>query len=169
MIVHSVADLRQAFRKAQHAMKLRALPHLAKTRVIAILLTALSVAPGRLDVTVRLRTNPHLRPGRRYDQGFDALQGSRIVNPHAIRARIPEPFSGPVASDARSLIADMDKTGVFRRLFGINDGLARSKVEGQWATCVFETDQLPLAGHLGPAERWLARCAHDRQRSSGSH
>jgi hypothetical protein len=28
----------------------------------------------------------------------------------------------------------MDKTRVFRRLLGIDDGLTRWKIEGQWAT-----------------------------------
>jgi hypothetical protein len=43
-----------------------------------------------------------------------------------------------VASDARSLITDIDKTGVFGRLFRIDDGLARWKIEGQLATCLTE-------------------------------
>src|SRR5262245_48034642 len=120
-------------------MEFRAFPHLAKTSVIAVLLAAPCVASRCLDVTDRLQTNPHIRPGRRYDKGFDALQGNSFANPRPVRVCISKPFAGPVASDTRPLIADVDKTGVFRRLFGVDDGFARWKIEGQLAISVIKT------------------------------
>ena len=73
VIVHLFADSGQAFRESQHVMVFRALAHFAKARMVAVLLASLCIAPGRLDMAVRPRADPHVGPGGRNGKRLDAL------------------------------------------------------------------------------------------------
>src|SRR4029079_19003390 len=65
----------------------RFVAHLAPSRVIAVLLAASGVAADGLQVFIGVRTNPDVRPRRRYDQGSDALAG-RLVDCFPVRPYI---------------------------------------------------------------------------------
>ena len=116
------ADQRQRPAEDQHLAVFRLVAHLAPARVIAVLLAAALVAPGRLDVPVRVGTDPHLGPGRRDDQRADAFQASRY------RAPARRPAAGNrtrsvrfVTGDARCGIADVAQL----RPFGGDDRIER--------------------------------------------
>ena len=72
------ADRRQAVGEGQHVMVFGALAHLPEARVIAVLLAATRIAAGGLDMTVGLRADPHICPGRGNGKRLDALEGRSI-------------------------------------------------------------------------------------------
>ena len=57
-----------------------------KARMVAVLLAPLGVAPGRLDMAVRLRADPHVRIGRR--------DGERLMRASVAGSRRPRAPSG---------------------------------------------------------------------------
>src|SRR5205085_476101 len=73
IVVHLTSDRAKGRTKLGEAFELRVVAAGAKRRVVAVLLTAARVATRRLNVPVRVGTDPHLRPRRRYCQRLDAL------------------------------------------------------------------------------------------------
>lgn len=65
-------------------------PHLAPTRIVAVLLTAASVAARGLQMAVGERADPDIFPGRRNSDAPDAAQRLPIANAFAVRAYVAE-------------------------------------------------------------------------------
>ena len=72
----------------------------APTRVIAVLLAAARVAPGRLQVTAGIRADPHIGPRRRDDQRLDPCQLGRRGNRAAVRPDVANACRRANAPDA---------------------------------------------------------------------
>src|SRR5262249_36488703 len=66
--LYPAANARERATEFDEAVVLRLVSDGSPPRVIAVLLPASSVAPDRLDVAGRRRTDPHVRPGRRNGQ-----------------------------------------------------------------------------------------------------
>jgi hypothetical protein len=83
--------------------------------VIAVLLAAAMVPPGRLDVAFRVRRDPDVRPGRRNGELADAGQRLLVLDALAARRAIAETLrSAPDAADARFGVADIVELCFFR-------------------------------------------------------
>src|SRR5690606_26148139 len=67
--LHLGADAGEGTGEGLHAVELRLVAHRPPARMVAILLAAALVAPGRLQMAVRIRTDPHVAVGRRNGQG----------------------------------------------------------------------------------------------------
>jgi hypothetical protein len=80
------ADGGQGVAKAEHALVLDVVAHLAPARMVAVLLAAPRIAARRLHVAVRARTDPHIGPGGRNGQCLDARQD--VVVAHGLAVRI---------------------------------------------------------------------------------
>ena len=93
---HVLANLRADGRKSlgelDHMFVFGALAHLAKKRMVAILLAPLGIAAGGLDVTVRKRADPDIGPGRGDGERLDPPEDVRLCQPGAIRPRVGEAF-----------------------------------------------------------------------------
>ena len=69
--------------------------------MIARLLAAFGIAPGRLKVTARAGTDPDVFPRRRDGEGFDALQSRLVTDQALIGVSIHEAAAAPDPSEAR--------------------------------------------------------------------
>ena len=69
VLAHFLPDGGKRVREGNDMLVLRAFPHLAEARVIAVLLAAFRVPARGLDVAVSERANPDVGPGRRDCQG----------------------------------------------------------------------------------------------------
>ena len=116
MVVDGLAQGRQGLGEREHVLELGALADLTKPGVITILLAALGVAAGGLDVAVGLGADPHIRVGRRDRQGTDAVERALILDLPAARPDIDEPFSDLPAADPRPFVRHVGEAG---RLGGI--------------------------------------------------
>jgi len=84
--------------------------------VIAVLAAALRVDPRRLDVAVDRLADPHVLPGRRDDQGLDALKDNRVVGGAAVGIEVGEALALAYARQSRTLTGDARETNHDRRL-----------------------------------------------------
>ena len=84
---------RKRFGKPNNALVLGAFPHLAKARVIAVLFASLGVPARRLNVSLRKRTDPDVRPRRRDGQCLDAPEHVGFGQSGPIYEGIKEAFS----------------------------------------------------------------------------
>ena len=85
-------------------------PHLAPARVIAMLLAALDVPPGCLEVAVRVRADPHVLPGRRDDERSNTFKGRLVAQSVTVGCNVAESFSHPHAADTRRAIRHIAKS-----------------------------------------------------------
>ena len=131
---------RQRLREADHPVVLRFVAHLAPLRVIAILLAPARVAPGRLQVTARIGTDPDVRPRRRDDQRPDPRAAPSRADGASVSVRVGEAPPAAVTPDARPGVGRVAETGGLRRA----DGIERRR-----------------------APRWLQRRGHARSRLAG--
>src|SRR5690606_12207939 len=65
-------DRAQRAPEAREPDELLAVPVRAEVRVVAVLLAAARVAPGRLQVAARVRAEPHPAVGRRHGERVEA-------------------------------------------------------------------------------------------------
>src|SRR5262249_6693608 len=105
------AEARQGPGEGDHAVVLRLVADLAPARVVAVLLAAAVVAPGRLEVAVGDGADPHVGPGRRDDQGADALQRFGVADRFTVGADVAEAPAGADSADARPGVADVAQPG----------------------------------------------------------
>src|SRR5690349_11995442 len=101
----------------------RAVAYLSKTRVVAVLLAALGVPPGRLQMAIDEGTDPDVGPGRRYRQRLDPRQNFGLGQTGSIRTSVAEAFPGFFTPDSWTRIRDVSEPSRFRRLLGIDDRL----------------------------------------------
>jgi hypothetical protein len=84
------ADARKRFAECDYVFVLGALADFAKARVISVLLAPFGVPTGRLNVSVRKRTDPHIRPGRWNGERFHAPEHVALGQPGTIGASVGE-------------------------------------------------------------------------------
>src|SRR4029079_14055900 len=86
--------------------------------VIAVLASAGRVTSDCLDVALRRRADPHLRPGRRDDDRPDPPEGRGVPNAASARAEVCEATTDPPALDPRVIdvdVAESARPGVTAR------------------------------------------------------
>src|SRR5690349_10947570 len=106
--VDALADRRQCLREGNEARILGFVADRRPALVVAILLAAAIVPPGRLDVALRVRRNPDVRPRRRDGQLADTGQRFLVLDPLALRRAVAEALRpAPDAADAGLGVADV--------------------------------------------------------------
>src|SRR5438094_2292259 len=124
---HRGAQTRQALAEADQAVVLLLLLRRAVIRVIQVLLPAGLVVTRRLELCVRPRRNPDVRPGRWNRERLDALEHVRVTDHLSIRVDVkkrpfaPDParhlactttLDWPAMRDERTLVVlEGDETG----------------------------------------------------------
>ena len=104
-------DVGQRGRKPLHPIELVLVAMHAPRGVIAILLATLGIASGRLQVAARMSSDPHVGPGGRTASAAIRLSLGGIANELSVRTEIGKAASLLVASDSRTLIADVAQPG----------------------------------------------------------
>jgi hypothetical protein len=69
--------------------------------VIPVLLTSAVVDPSGLDVAARVGADPHVLPGRRNDEGTDAVEGVTVGDPLSAGVDVDKALARASAPDAR--------------------------------------------------------------------
>ena len=104
---------------------LRAFAHLAKARVIAVLLAALRVASRRLNVAVGERAYPDIRPCRRDRERLDPLEHILFGEPGAVGAGVGKAGPGLLAANAGPGIGNVPQTRGLGGVLRVDDRLKR--------------------------------------------
>ncbi len=143
------ADRRQRAAEHQHAVELVRVAHRAPAAVVAVLLAAAGVAPGRLEMALALRADPDVGPGRRDRQHAQPPQLVRVLDRAALRVAVAEAAARAPPRDPGRAVGDVAQPGGRgRRGGGRRIGLRGHAVAG---------DRLALV--LLPAGHRLARPA----------
>jgi hypothetical protein len=100
--VRPATDPGQGLGEGDHAAEVLGATTLPPLWVVAVLLPPTRIAPGRLQVPVRPWADPHVGPGRRDDDGPDALELVPVTDGPSLRVAVREASSGTVAGEARS-------------------------------------------------------------------
>src|SRR4051794_37074941 len=88
--------------EAQHVVELLLVAALAPGTVVQVLLAPAGVEARRLDVTARVRADPHVLPRRRDDEVVDAREDLGVVDALAVGVDVDEPAARAAAADARA-------------------------------------------------------------------
>jgi hypothetical protein len=129
VLVHLDAQSRQRLREVEHPLVLGALADLPEGRVVAVLLAALGVAPGGLQMAVRVRADPNVRVGGRDRELADPVEGRRVLHLAAVRLHVGEALAGLLAADPGLLVGDVAQPGGFRGLARIDDRFCGRGIE----------------------------------------
>ena len=124
------ANARQGAGESGEPPVLRLVAQLAPALVIAILLASSCVAPGRLDMALRARADPYLRPGRRDGEPSNSLKRRSVVHRGAGRGDIAKPSCRSAPLDTGHAIADIAQArgpGGLGRRVRLSHGLAHRK------------------------------------------
>ena len=119
----ALPDPRQRRAELEHALELAGIARQPPVGVVAVLLAAARVAPGRLQVAVRSRADPDLLVGRRDRQGADPPQLGGVADQPAVEAAIAKAVADALAPDPGLVVADPDQPG--RRLGRRSTAVAR--------------------------------------------
>jgi hypothetical protein len=105
-------------------LELGAIPLLAPMRMVAILLAALRVAPGRLDVAARIGADPDVRPRGRDRQRADAVERRVLPDRLSVGVSVGEAGAGPASPDARRVVGYINEPRLGGRLRRIVQSVA---------------------------------------------
>jgi hypothetical protein len=83
-------DPRQRLGECQHAVELVGAPALVPVRVVAVLFAATRVPATGLDMAVRPRADPHIRPRGRDREGPDPAERLLVANRRAVSVLVGE-------------------------------------------------------------------------------
>src|SRR5207249_3286630 len=86
--------------------------------VIPVLFPAARITARRLQVSFRIRTNPHILPCRRNRERPNAFEIGSIADGTVIRALVTEAERDHLTPDAGTIVGDVMKTGGGRRFRG---------------------------------------------------
>ena len=104
---------------------------LALGAMLRVMQAALDIAAGDLDVPVRRRADPDVRPGRRNDQSLDPIQRGRVLHSRAVGVGIDKSGLARLAPNARIKTVYVDKT---RGTVGhTNLAIRRARLKGRAA------------------------------------
>src|SRR2546429_8583662 len=93
--------------KSNHPVIFGLVAHFAPARMIAVLFASLRVAPGCLNMTLRIGANPYIGPRRRNAQFFNTLQLVGVANGLAIQPDIAEVFADTLTPYTRHGVGDV--------------------------------------------------------------
>src|SRR6266571_4002686 len=105
-MLDTLANGGKSLTKSDHPVIFGLVAYFAPARMIAVLLASFRVAPGRLDMALRIGTNPYIGPGGRNAQFFNTLQLVWVVNGLAIQPDIAEAFADTLTPYARHGVVD---------------------------------------------------------------
>src|SRR5690349_16022132 len=77
--------------------------------MVAVLLPAARVARGRLQVAMRVATDPDVAVRRRYRQRADARQRALVGDPAPARVEVSEATTAAPAAQTRLRVRDVDE------------------------------------------------------------
>jgi hypothetical protein len=109
-------DPRQGLPEPDHPLELVRIPTRSEAHVVAVLLSATGVAPGRLEMAVRSGGDPDVGPCRRNRQGTNPFEGWRIGHPSSRRLQVREAVAARTAGDAGTIGGDVAQAGSDRVL-----------------------------------------------------
>jgi len=89
--------------------------------MVSVLFSAARVASGRLQVPVRMRTDPHVGPRGRDDEGEDAAEHGGVAKGPTGRGHVAEPAPDPDAPDAGCRVGHVVEPGRAGGGDGIHD------------------------------------------------
>ena len=115
--VKPLADGGQRARELGQAEILHLVAARRPALMVAVLLAAALVAPGRLQVAVGVSADPDVRPGRRNRQHADAVERCGIAHRAAVDLLVAEALAAPPTPDARFGVADIGQ-GRLPGIFG---------------------------------------------------
>src|SRR5262245_40974374 len=119
MAGHAAADARECLRERDETAVLHFVADLAPARVITILFAAARVATGRLQMTARIRADPHIGPRRRDHQRTNSFAFGRIRNRPAAWIHVPKSIvTTDAANPGRSRVVDVPEPRDPRRIVG---------------------------------------------------
>ena len=104
---HARTKPRQCPGKRQHAVELGGVAERAPVGVVAILLAALRIAPGRLQVALAVGADPDVGPGRRDGQPLEAGDLPAVLDRAALGVAIAEGAARAPTPDARHVVGDV--------------------------------------------------------------
>ena len=118
----SPPQLRERFAERDHAVELRVVAQHAPLRVIAVLLAPPRVAAGRLQMSVRVRADPHAFVCGRNGETGNALQRGAVPDGTSVGMAIDKAVARAHADDPRLGIADIDESGRSRHAHCMDGG-----------------------------------------------
>src|SRR5690606_29221131 len=118
VLLDALADRRQGLAEGQGVLVLLAVAHLTPARVVAVLLAALRVASGGLEVAVGQGADPDVRPRRRDGQPADAGDGLLVADGPAGGVDITEAAAGLDAPESGRVIHEVDELRGVRQRVG---------------------------------------------------
>jgi hypothetical protein len=101
---HTAADSGQGFRESRHAIVLRFVARLSPLRMIAVLLSATSVAPDGLEMSLRYGTDPYFPPRRRNCETLDPPERLCIPDNVTVRIEITKGFVRSNSAETRRCV-----------------------------------------------------------------
>src|SRR5205807_4821419 len=105
VVLDPLADPREGGGEGEQAVVFRLVARLAPARVVAVLLAALRVPAGRLEMPARTGADPDVRPGGRDGERLDTVNLLRVAHRPALVIDVAETGRGPPAPDARHHVA----------------------------------------------------------------
>src|SRR5690606_724947 len=106
----AAAERGQGLPEGDHPVELDPAAHLAPALVVAVLLAALLVAAGGLEVAVRERADPDLVPRRRDRERLDPL-ALGVGDEGAVGVVVGKARAAAAARDAGLAVGDVDQPG----------------------------------------------------------
>src|ERR1700751_490340 len=98
-------------------------PHFPEACVIAVLLTALRIPAGGLDVAVGKWANPDVGPSRRDRQSLDSSHHITLREPRPVRPGVRDSFTRLLASYTRAGIRNISQACGLGGVLRIGDRL----------------------------------------------
>ena len=89
--------------------------------MVPALLSSLSIPACHLEMSLRTRTNPNIRPRWRNHKRLDPCQRLGIFDRLAICVHIAEAFAGPLSNNPRLCVRYISQPRIFRGLNRITD------------------------------------------------
>jgi hypothetical protein len=111
---HATVNTGQRFTEVQHALEFVRVAHGAPFRMIAILLAAARIAPGRLQVTLGTPADPDVLVRRRNGEAANAGQHGFVTQARAMFVHVRETAAGTPPVDTRFTVADIPQADLLR-------------------------------------------------------
>jgi len=108
---YSPSDFRQRFAEADYAIVFVFVANFAPAFVVDLLLATARISTGRLNVAVRRRRNPNVRPRRRNREPLDPEKALFVANQLSLCVEPVEILTFCFSRVARPIIADVTQTG----------------------------------------------------------
>src|SRR5262249_46025145 len=102
---------RQGLRKIDEILIFGLVPRFAPAGMVAILLSSPRIASRRLQMAIRIGTNPHLFPCRRNDQRPDSREARLAAHLATVGPDVFERSPAANAPDPRLRVLDVLQTG----------------------------------------------------------